>query len=473
MPSVRELVGALPITSVQADSRRVEPGALFVAIDGERADGHRFVGEAVRRGALAIVAQRDRARDFGELGAATLLLVDDSRAALSEAAAAFYRDPSHELAVLGITGTNGKTTTAYMITAILNAAGVPCGSIGTTGARFAGREWALENTTPLPHELQELLRAMRDDGAQAVAMEVSSHALALHRVDDVRFRVGAFTNLTRDHLDFHRTEEAYARAKRRLFDLAERCAFNVGNAYGARWAQELRGRKPTLTYALAGAADLVPERLTMDAGGSSFALGAATFRVHVPGRFNVANALCAIACARLLEVSDAYAAAGLDAVTRVPGRMEHVRGGDVDVVVDYSHTPDSLENALAALRETTSAGLSVVFGCGGDRDRGKRPLMGEIAARLADRIYVTGDNPRTEDPQSILDEIVEGIGDRERVVEPDRREAISRAIREARAGDTVLIAGKGHETYQIVGDRVLPFDDVAVAREALALRVTR
>lgn len=473
MPSVRELVGALSVTSVQADSRRVEPGALFVAIDGERADGHRFIGEALRKGAVAIVAQRDRAHDLGDVGAATLLLVDDTRAALSEAAAAFYRDPSRDLAVVGVTGTNGKTTTTHMVAAILDAAGMPCGVIGTTGARFAQRELPLENTTPLPHELQGLLRAMRDDGARAVAMEVSSHALALHRVDDVQFSAGAFTNLTRDHLDFHRTEEAYAQAKRRLFDLAERCALNADDAHGARWARELRAQKPTLTYALNGAADLVPEGLSLSAAGSSFALGGKRFRVHVPGRFNAANALCAIACARLLDISDDAAAAGLDAVTRVPGRMEHVGGGDVDVVVDYSHTPDSLENALAALRESTSAGLSVVFGCGGDRDRGKRPLMGEIAARLADRIYVTSDNPRTEDPQAILREIVAGMGDRERVVDADRRSAIVRAVREANAGDTVLVAGKGHETYQIVGDRVLPFDDVAVAREALALRGER
>ncbi|MDQ2991552.1 MAG: UDP-N-acetylmuramoyl-L-alanyl-D-glutamate--2,6-diaminopimelate ligase, partial [Candidatus Eremiobacteraeota bacterium] len=315
-----------------------------------------------------------------------------------------------------------------------------------------------------------LLAEMRDAGARAVAMEVSSHALALERVEDVRFAVGAFTNLTRDHLDFHKTSDAYAAAKRRLFDLAERCVYNAEDPYGLAWARETRDSKPTTTYALSGEADVRPRDVAIRPSGSTFSIDGVRFTVHLPGRFNVSNALCAIACARALGIDDATSARGLENVCRVPGRMESVPGGDVAVIVDYAHTPDSLENALAALREASTGALAVVFGCGGNRDRGKRPLMGEIAARLADRIYVTDDNPRTEDAAAIRGEIVAGLGATAHVVEADRRVAIGRAIRESRAGDTVLIAGKGHENYQIVGTAVLPFDDAAVAREALRAR---
>jgi UDP-N-acetylmuramoyl-L-alanyl-D-glutamate--2,6-diaminopimelate ligase len=372
-----------------------------------------------------------------------------------------------------VTGTNGKTTTTQMLAAIFEAAGRPCGVIGTIGARFGEREWPLANTTPQPPELQALLARMRDAGARAVAMEVSSHALALERVEDVRFAVGAFTNLTRDHLDFHGTTDAYAAAKRHLFDLAERCVYNVEDPYGAAWSRETRDAKPTITYALSGEADVRPRDVAIRPGGSTFAIDGVRFTVHLPGRFNVSNALCAIACARALGIDDATSARGLENVRRVPGRMEPVLGGDVAVVVDYAHTPDSLENALTALREASAGALCVVFGCGGDRDRGKRPLMGAIAARLADRIYVTDDNPRTEDAGGIRAEIVAGMGVAEHAVVGDRRAAILRAIAEARAGDTILIAGKGHENYQIVGTQVLPFDDAATAREALAIRSAR
>jgi UDP-N-acetylmuramoyl-L-alanyl-D-glutamate--2,6-diaminopimelate ligase len=459
------------VRSIELDSRRVKPGAIFVAMLGAHVDGHSFVSDAFARGAVAAVVDRKHVATVE--GAPALIVVDDTQVALSQVSAILYGHPSRALIVVGVTGTNGKTTVTQMVAAILNAAGLPCGVIGTVDAHFGEKRWSIENTTPLAHELHALLRKMRDAGARAVAMEVSSHGLALDRVRDVHFTVGAFTNLTRDHLDFHGTTAAYADAKHKLFTMAKRCAFNIGDAYGARWAREIASRKPTLTYALEGPADLVPGELTMRADGSDFTVGNTRFHVHLPGRFNVANALCAIACARLLDVDDAAAATGLASVTRVPGRMERIAGGDINVIVDYSHTPDSLENALAALRETTSGGLAVVFGCGGDRDRGKRPQMGEIAARLADRVYVTSDNPRMEDPRAILNDIVGGMGDRERVVEPDRRAAIVRAVREAESGDTVLVAGKGHEAYQIIGEKTLPFDDAAVAREALALRGTQ
>ena len=456
------------ISSIAIDSRAVTEGALFVAIRGERSDGHAFVSQALANGAAGVVVEA--AHRPAVPAGTTVVHVPDTRRALSSLASAFYGDPSHDLDVIGVTGTNGKTTTTRMVAAIFNAAGRPCGVIGTVGAELGDRSWTLENTTPLPPELHSLLAEMRDAGAKAVAMEVSSHALVLDRVEDVRFAVGALTNVTRDHLDFHQTIEAYAAAKHRLFTMAHAAVLNADDARGARWASELHGRIPVLTYSLASAADLVPSDVQTTAAASTFMLGGVPFRIAIPGRFNIANALAAIGVARLLGIDDAMSARGLATLERVPGRMEHIGGGDIDVVVDYSHTPDSLEHALHALRETTTHTLSVVFGCGGDRDRGKRPEMGRVAAQLADRIYVTSDNPRTEDPQAIVDEIVAGTGTHERSVDLDRRSAILRAVNDAQPGDVVLIAGKGHETYQIIGDRVLPFDDAAVVREALAAR---
>jgi UDP-N-acetylmuramoyl-L-alanyl-D-glutamate--2,6-diaminopimelate ligase len=472
MPSrfVRGRAEGVAISSIEVDSRKVMSGALFVALRGEHADGHAFIAQAVAKGAVAVVAEPTRAFDVPD--GIVLILIEDTRRALSAIAAGFYGDPSRAMSVVGITGTNGKTTATMMTAAMLGAAGIPCGIIGTVGAQLGERSWTLANTTPLAHELHGLLAEMRDAGARAVAMEVSSHALALDRVEDVGFAVGAFTNLTRDHLDFHGTIDAYAAAKRRLFDKAHKCVLNAADALGATWADELRATKPTLTYALSGHADLVPSAMQSGARGTSFAVGTTPFVVHLPGRFNVANALCALGCVRHLGVDDAIAARGLANLQRVPGRMERVPG-PIDVVVDYAHTPDSLENALNALREITNGALAVVFGCGGDRDRGKRALMGKIAARLADRIYITNDNPRSEDPRAIADAIVAGIDSHEHIVELDRRIAIERAIAESAPGDTVLIAGKGHETYQLLGDAILPFDDSEVARAALAAMASR
>ncbi len=453
-------------SGIAIDSRAVETGNIYVALRGEHLDGHDFVAQAIEHGARVVVVDASRSIAATD---ATVVAVADTRRALSQLSATFYGEPSRGLDVVGVTGTNGKTTTTQMIAAIFDAAQRPSGTIGTIGAGFGAREWPLANTTPLPPELQALLAQMRDAGARTVAMEVSSHALALERVEDVRFAVGAFTNLTRDHLDFHGTSEAYAAAKRHLFDLAERCVYNAEDPFGAAWANETKGIKPTSTYAITGDADVTPRDVAIRPGGSTFSVDGTRFSVHLPGRFNVANALCAIACARAMGVDDAASARGLDAVRRVPGRMEPVLGGDINVIVDYAHTPDSLENALRALRETTAGELAVVFGCGGDRDRGKRSIMGGIAGRMADRIYVTDDNPRTESSAAIIGQIVAGIGG-PHIVERDRRAAITRAIHEANPRDTVLIAGKGHETYQIVGAEVLPFDDAATAREALATR---
>jgi UDP-N-acetylmuramoyl-L-alanyl-D-glutamate--2,6-diaminopimelate ligase len=457
------------VNGIEIDSQAVRPGALFVALRGSRTDGHRYLPDAVANGACAVVVE---AVDLPPLSpSVTIARVDDSRRALSTLAAAFYGDPSHRLDVIGVTGTNGKTTTTRMVAAILNQSGTPSGVIGTVGAEYGAQSWQLQNTTPLPPELHGLLAQMCDAGAKAVAIEVSSHALALDRVDDVRFKIAALTNVTRDHLDFHQTTEAYAAAKRRLFSLAENCVLNLDDPWGVRWASELeREGRHTVTYGVTEGATLTPQDLRVQSDGTRFLLDGQRYQLHLPGRFNVWNALAAIATARLMGIDDETSARGLAKLERVPGRMERLRADGVDVVIDYAHTPDALDSALRSLRETTGGRLAVVFGCGGDRDRGKRSEMGAVAARLADRLYLTSDNPRSEEPQAIVDAIVAGIGGCEHAVELDRRVAIERAISEARSGDVVLIAGKGHEAYQIVGDRVLPFDDAAVARHALAGR---
>ena len=473
LPASTRVIGdpAREIASIEIDSRRVTPSALFVALAGERVDGHAFITAAVENGATAVMLEEARALDAPE--SVTAIAVPDVRRALSVLAAAFYGDPSRAFDVLGVTGTNGKTTTTRMIAAILEASGRACGVIGTVGAHFRDHSWTLENTTPQPPELHNLLAQMHALGAWAVAMEVSSHALALDRVEDVRFRVAALTNVTRDHLDFHQTLEAYAAAKHRLFHMTQAAVLNVDDEHGARWLPEVRRKVPTLTYSLHAKADFVAKNVEASASGTTFEVDNVAMAIHLPGLFNVQNALAAIGVAITLGIDLDACARGLDTLERVPGRMEHVSGGDVDVVVDYSHTPDSLENALVALRETTPHKLAVVFGCGGDRDRGKRAEMGRVAATYADRIYVTSDNPRSEPPEAIVAEIETGIGTHPHVAEVDRRAAIHRAIEEAAPGDVVLIAGKGHETYQIIGTQTLPFDDVEVAREALSARGAR
>jgi UDP-N-acetylmuramyl-tripeptide synthetase len=409
--------------------------------------------------------------DVAESKHAAVIRVADSKRALSVLSAAFYGDPSQCLDTIGVTGTNGKTTTTRMAAAILDAAAIPCGVIGTIGAQLGSRRWQLGNTTPLPPELHGVLAAMRDDGARAVAIEVSSHALALERVEDVRFRVAALTNVTRDHLDFHESQDAYAAAKRHLFELTEDCVLNVDDSYGRRWALELeREGRQVITYGSGYAAHLSPQEIVLEPTGSRFTVNAQAYELHLPGRFNIWNALAAIGVAQVFGIDDATIARGLATLRHVPGRMERLEGMGLYVVVDYAHTPDALENALRALRETTAGAIAIVFGCGGDRDRGKRAEMAAVAAQLADRLYLTSDNPRSEEPRAIVDDMLAGIRNGVRhYVELDRRLAIQRAVAEAQAGDVVLVAGKGHEAHQIVGERILPFDDAAVAREALAL----
>ena len=456
-------VDDVAITALSADSRSVAPGAMFVAIAGEHVDGHHFVASAIAAGARAVVVDR-KPDDAG----ATCVRVADTRVALSRLAARFYGDPSHKLRVIGITGTNGKTTTTHMTRALLEACGIHCGYVGTLGASYGEWTRGLQNTTPLPIELQETLATMFELGAKSVAMEVSSHALALHRVEDIRFAVAAFTNLTRDHLDFHLTLDAYAAAKRHLFDLAERAVLDVDDARGADWAKGLRARgTPVITFALEAQADLRASDVELRPDASAFSVDGVRVEVPLPGRFNVRNALCALAIARSLDLDLTQAAKALHALPPVPGRMERYARDGVVAIVDYAHTPDALANVLRATRETMDGGkLFVVFGCGGDRDAGKRPQMGTIASNLADVVIVTNDNPRSEDPEAIAREILAGAPNAE--VELDRRAAIRAAIKRARKGDVVVVAGKGHEDYQIIGGARTHFDDRDEVRAALA-----
>jgi len=454
------IVGTLPphVESIVTDSRESTSGSLYVALRGARVDGHHYAHVAVENGAVAVVAEQELAID------APQLIVADTRVAISRLADAFYGRPSAALRIAGITGTNGKTTTTHLVRSICDEAGEPCGLVGTLGASFGDRRWPLENTTPLALELHALLAALRDAGAKDVAMEVSSHALALGRVDDVRFAVAALTNITRDHLDFHGTIDRYAAAKRRLFDLAPIAVLNVDDPWGAVFARDFPA---AITYAIDAPAVVRAQDLVIDGDGSRFRVDGTDVQTALPGRFNVRNALAAFAIGRAFRYPDATIARGIAATRAVPGRMERIGAFGIDAIVDYAHTPDALENVLRAARETAKRKLIVVFGCGGDRDPGKRAEMGAIAASLADRVIVTSDNPRSEDPMAIARAIADGI---KADIVLDRRRAIRRAVNEAVAGDVVVVAGKGHEAYQIVGAQTLPFDDRDEVRGAFAER---
>jgi UDP-N-acetylmuramoyl-L-alanyl-D-glutamate--2,6-diaminopimelate ligase len=464
--TLRELMGNGPpdveITALAYASDRVTPGALFFCVPGFRSDGHDFAPDAVRRGAVALVCQRPL-----DLGVPEVI-VDDVRAAMGPAAARFYGNPTAELEIVGITGTNGKTTTAFLVRHLMEADGRPCGLLGTVKRVVGGREEEVERTTPEAIDLQATFRAMLDAGDRACAMEVSSHALDLGRVAGIQFACRVFTNLTQDHLDFHETMEAYFAAKRRLFDGGGAAVVNVDDDYGRRLAAEVDSR----TFAIDRDADYRALDVEFDLMGSRFRCltpdGELQLSSPLPGLFNVQNVLAAVAAAHSLGVTGETIAAALPRFGRVPGRFEPVdEGQGFGVLVDYAHTPEALENVLRAAREVTQGRLHVVFGAGGDRDRGKRPLMGDAARRLADRVLVTSDNPRSEDPDAIIDEVMEGAGPgAERIT--DRRRAIAHAIDTAAPGDVVIIAGKGHEQGQEFADgRKEPFDDVTVVREAL------
>ncbi len=466
--TLRDLMGdgapEVAVSSLAYTSRSVVPGAVFFCVRGLRSDGHDFAREAVERGAAALVCERPLALGVPEV------LVEDARAAMAPAAARFHGDPSRELAVVGITGTNGKTTTAFLTRTLLEAGGLRSGLLGTVSAIVGGREQPARRTTPEAIDLQAQLRDMHDAGDRACVMEVSSHALALGRADAIEFRARAFTNLTQDHLDFHPTMEDYFGAKRRLLEGGTGArVVCIDDAHGRTLAAELEG---VVTYASGTPADYRAHDVRFDASGSTFRCetpdGPIALETRLPGLFNVQNVLAAVALARSLGIELETIRSALAAAPPVPGRFQPVDEGQAfTVLVDYAHTPDSLENVLRAARELTAESLHAVFGAGGDRDRAKRPLMGAAAAGLADRVTVTSDNPRSEDPERIIDEIVGGAG-AGACREPDRRIAIGRAIEAARAGDVIVIAGKGHERGQeLEHGRTEPFDDVEVAREAL------
>ncbi len=486
----RSGAGALAVSSITHDSRAVSKGAVFVAIPGQRTDGSRFAAEAVKKGAIAVVSESEAPSGIAE--GVCWLHATDARAALADLAATFHRRPSGQMIVAGVTGTNGKTTTTYLLASVFDAAGLPSGRLGTVTFRVGpspAHERDASHTTPEASEVQRLLREMLDRGCRACAMEVSSHALALRRVDRVRFAVAIFTNLTRDHLDFHGDMQHYFAAKRRLFEMLEPEAPAIVNIDDPR-GLELAGTLPrVMTYAVDRPADVRASHIEISLEGLAFEAqsprGTLHIRSSLVGRPNVYNILAVIAAAVALDLPTPAIERGVAALEHVPGRFQMVSrsSDDVRVVVDYAHTDDALKNLLETARPLASGRLITVFGCGGDRDRSKRPLMGAVAARLSDLVVLTSDNPRSEDPARILSEIKLGLAPTPEpgaparpstafLEIPDRRLAIEQAIRTARPGDLVLVAGKGHEKYQVIGERTLPFDDVEVARWALGQRRT-
>ncbi len=457
------------------DSRKAAPGDLFVAVKGQKHDGHDHVDDVIRAGAVAVLSERpvDASVPVAVVRAVGPLL--------SPIAARFYGQPSRGMAVVGITGTNGKTTITYMLERILSAAGFSTGVIGTIEYRWGEKKETAPNTTPMAGDVQRLLASMKADGVTHVAMEVSSHALALQRVEDVAFSVGVFTNLTRDHMDFHKDMDRYFEAKAHLFELLERspgargAVINNDDEWAGKFIARLKG-KPW-TYALDNPAEITARDIALTAQGSGFTLmsprGQQAIRLPLVGRHNVYNALAAVGAAMLLDVPLKTIADALTEMPGVPGRLERVTiGGDIpfNVFVDYAHTDDALRNVLQTLRPLTAGRILVLFGCGGDRDRTKRPMMGETAVKLADRVFVTSDNPRSEDPAKIALDIEVGVrraGGAKYDVILDREQAIDAALRSAQPGDVVLLAGKGHETYQIFSDRTVDFDDREVSRRIL------
>ena len=452
------------ITGLTADSRKVEPGMLYCAVRGAVEDGHQFLPEARRRGAAAALVEREQAVDLLQV------LVRDGRRGAAVAAETWYGKPGAKLDLIGVTGTNGKTTSVTLARHVLSAL-EPMGSIGTIGAFDpAGERVPSEAgnlTTPGPIDLQATLAELVRRGARGAALEVSSHSLDQGRVEGLVFRAGLFTNLTRDHLDYHKTLDDYFSAKARLLHYLAPDGLEVVNADDPAW-RRLRREHRRVTFG-ERAGDVTARRVTLDASGSRFELvtptGDASVRLPLLGRFNVSNALGVAACAWGLGVDLETIADRLSQAPQVPGRMERIATQPCAVLRDYAHTPDALERALETLRPLTPGRLIVVFGAGGDRDRGKRAPMGEAAARLADIAIATSDNPRTENPESILDEVEAGMRAKPHHREVDRREAIALALKLARPGDTILLAGKGHETYQVIGTEKQPFDERRVVRE--------
>ena len=453
------------IREVAFDSREVPTGALFFCVPGANIDGHGHARDAIRAGAVALVVERWLDLDVPQVR------VRSVRDAMGPMSSAVFDEPSGSLTVIGVTGTNGKTTVVHLLDAVLRAAGHRTGAIGTVGAHVGDEPVALSRTTPEAPDLVRLLARMRDSGVTALAMEVSSHALDLGRVGGVRFDAAVFTNLSQDHLDHHGTMERYFEAKASLFteERIDHAVVNLDDRWGRRL---LDVAVPITTYGLDPEADIRAENVRTTPEGLSFTVDGREVRSPLRGAFNVSNTLAAFAAARVIGLDDDPVLRGLADAEQVPGRMEPIEAGqDFLAVVDYAHTPDSIRTVLAAARPLATGRVIVVFGCGGDRDRAKRSPMGAAATEGADLTVITTDNPRSEDPSEIIAEVERGAaaGGGAFVVEPDRRAAIRRALREARSGDVVVVAGRGHESVQEVGDRFLPFDDRVVVREELGV----
>ena len=485
--------GEVEIEGLHYDSRSVRPGGLFFGLHGVKSDGCQFLEAAVKAGAVAVVADRP----CGVAGA-SFVQVSDARRAMSLMAACFYGEPTAGLPTVGITGTNGKTTTSYLVEGILEKGGIPAAVLGTISYRFGATSLPAPNTTPESVDLQRTLRELVDLGARGVVMEVSSHSLEQRRADGCHFDVAVFTNLTRDHLDYHSDMESYFASKLRLFTElvtpsalkpTRRVVVNLDDTYGARIKEA--ATCPVLSYAMAGAADVTVAAVDFSVHGISCRLrtprGELSLNSDLLGRFNLYNILAAVSTGLALGIPDAAIKAGIEGHKKVPGRVERVENDKgITVLVDYAHTGDALENVLATVSELKTARIITLFGCGGDRDKGKRPVMGEIAARYSDLAIITSDNPRTEEPLAIMDdvragisplglyeyrqdELAAGFGQKGFAAIESRRDAVRTAILAARPGDIVLLAGKGHEDYQIVGTQKFHFDDREEAANALAL----
>lgn len=460
----------LELSGLSHDSANVKKGDLFLCLPGHKADSRKFIGEALKAGAGAVLLEPPP-----YAGLAHQIVVPSAREAAARAASAFYGAPRHGVPVVGITGTNGKTTTAYLIAAVLQAAGKVPAMLGSVVSRVGERTVGALHTTPEATTLHEFWQMAQGEGADALVLEVSSHGLLLHRSDGLLFSVAVFTNLTRDHLDYHPDLAAYRGAKSRLFGQLHRqgtAVLNFDDPAHVHFKSATRAR--VLTYGQGRGADVRPSNLKVSSAGIEFDVespkGRLAVRSPLFGRFNVDNLLAASAASLALKLKPETIAAGLAAVSGVPGRAERIDGGQPFVVLnDFAHTPDALSRILAAARELTCGTLHVVFGCGGDRDPGKRPQMGRVALEGADRIIVTSDNPRTEDPQAIIAQIIGGLDSGSRLsVEPDRTRAIALALAKAKPGDTVVVAGKGHERYQIIGTTRHRFDDADVIRKELS-----
>ncbi|OHD71071.1 MAG: UDP-N-acetylmuramoyl-L-alanyl-D-glutamate--2,6-diaminopimelate ligase [Spirochaetes bacterium RBG_16_49_21] len=476
--------GTAEICSIEYDSRSVRKGSLFVAVEGFKSDGHAYIGAAVEKGAAAVLIARERTHDFSGLSAAGagVLAAQDPRKALSRLSAAFYGFPSRSMMVIGVTGTNGKTSVTYMLESIMRRHGLNTGVIGTINYRWGNRSYPALNTTPESKDLQETLYRMKQDGIAVVIMEASSHALELSRANDIDFDAAVFTNLTGDHLDFHHDFESYFYAKKRLFDLLNasrkkgRCGIvNADDRYGKEiYLIKNQYAYPLKSFGVDAESDYMPEKGSVNNSirGLSFRLErpfpGLPINLKLPGRFQLYNAIAAFAAAHQMGAAGDEITAGLEELSSVPGRFDVLTAAKgFTVIVDYAHTADALSKLLKSVNELDHRRIITVFGCGGDRDRSKRPLMGRAAEENSDLVIVTSDNPRTEDPDRIIRDIAAGITGENHEILPDREEAIARALSSAERDDIVVIAGKGHEDYQIIGTEKIHFDDKEVAARYL------